>query len=571
MPQTTSRRLFLATGATAVAAAAGARFSVAASPEDATGPYAALLAPLDRFVESYMRAMNAPGMTLALADRDGVQRVATYGLGDVDRREPVRPDELFHIGSITKSFVGLCLLQLREEGRLDLHRPVLEYVPWFRVESRFPPITTHHLLTHTAALPGNAPLFLSDPAARHRASRAPGESFHYCNTGYELLGHLVAALDGRPLAEALRARLLEPLGMTETEPVITLEARGRMVRSYSAWQNDRPFPRGGRLAEAPALLMTHAAGCVASTARDMGRYAAMLASRGLGPKGRVVSAESFALFSKAHVKAPEFGPAASYGYGIAVETRDGRTILRHTGGMVSFASSLQVDVDEGTAAFASINAMQGYRPNPVTQHALELVRARRGGRDLPPSPEVHPATRVENAGDYAGVYRSPDGRTLEVVAEGTALSLVREGRRVALETLLEADAFFAPGLERFPLAFGRREPADPKSPVVEAAWGPDWYAHPRYGGPTTFTVPDEWRACVGHYRNENPWVGSLHIFVRKGRLTVEGVPLVAGEDGTFQLADEERSPEWLRFADVANGKAMRLKASGEDYWRVDAD
>ncbi len=570
----TSRRQFVSSGAAALAAAAASRFAVAdAGPPTSSSPYAGVFAPLDRFVETYLRAMNAPGMTLVLADRDGVQRVATYGLSDLDRREPVHPEQLFHIGSITKSFVALCLLQLRDEGKLDLHRPVTEYLPWFRAESRFAPITTHHLLTHTSGLPGNALLFLTDPTEKHRAANPPGEVFHYCNMGYELLGHLIWTLDGRPLPEAFRARLLGPLGMTETEPVITLDARDRMPSSYAAFQGDRPYPRSGRLAAAPALVMTDAAGCIASTPRDMGAYARMIASRGRGPNGRVVSEEAFALFSTPHVKAEEFGKDASYGYGIAVETRDGHKILRHTGGMVSFASSLQVDGDEGTGAFASINAMQGYRPNPVAQYALELMRARRAGRDLPAPPPLLPATHVETAADYAGTYRSPDGRTLEVVADGPALFLVREGRRVALEAALGTpDAFLAPGLERFALVFGRQDPKDPKSPVVDAGWGGDWFAHSRYRGPTTFDHPAEWNAFTGHYRNENPWIGSLRVVLRKGQLMIDGVvPLEPAESGTFYLRDEARSPEWVRFADVVNGKAMRLKLSGEDRWRVTAD
>ena len=62
--------------------------------------------------------------------------------------------------------------------------------------------------------------------------------------------------------------------------------------------------------------------------------------------------------TRAHTKAGTFGPTASYGYGLAVDTFDGHTIVRHTGGMVSFASSMQVDLDEGVGVFASINAMQ---------------------------------------------------------------------------------------------------------------------------------------------------------------------------------------------------------------------
>ena len=70
-----------------------------------------------------MRAMNSPGMTLVLADREGVQRIATYGFGDVAGKAAVKPEELFQIGSISKSFVANCALQLHQEGKLDLQKP----------------------------------------------------------------------------------------------------------------------------------------------------------------------------------------------------------------------------------------------------------------------------------------------------------------------------------------------------------------------------------------------------------------------------------------------------------------
>ena len=573
MTPSTSRRQFLAAGTQAAAIAAASRFFVAeVRAEGAEEGYRETFAPLDAFVEQYLRAMNAPGMTLVLADRDGVQRTATYGFSDREGRVAVGPEELFHIGSISKSFVAIALLQLWQEGRLDLHRPVAEYLPWFRVDSAFAPITTHHLLTHTSGLPSTPPVFLSDPAEKHRAAHAPGEHFHYCNMGYAALGHLLWTLDGRPIAEALRARVLEPLGMTRSEPVITLDARARMAKSYAAFQNDRPYGRHGRLAEAPAIITTEGAGCIASTAGDMGRYVQMIARRGRGPKGRILSEEAFALFSKRHVEAAEFGPTATYGYGIAVDSLDGHTVLRHTGGMVSFASAMQIDVDEGVGVFASINAMQGYRPNPVAQHAIRLMRAQRAGQPLPPAPPSVPPTRVGNAADYAGTYRSPAGRTLEIVADGEQLFLAHQGRRVPLEIAVGAPDRFVvldPDFERFTLVFGRADPKDPKSAVVEAGWGEEWFAHPRYTGTTRFDHPKEWESYVGHYRNENPWIGSLRVVLRKGALMIDGVvPLEAREGGVFYLRDEEHSPEWIRFFDVVNGRAMRLKLSGEDLWRV---
>ena len=85
----------------------------------------------------------------------------------------------------------------------------------------------------------------------------------------------------------------------------------------------------------------------------MGAYVQMIANRGRGPQRNLISPESFELFSKRHIKAEEFGPNASYGYGIAVDELDGNALLRHTGGMVSYMSALQVDIAAGIGAFAS--------------------------------------------------------------------------------------------------------------------------------------------------------------------------------------------------------------------------
>jgi CubicO group peptidase (beta-lactamase class C family) len=513
---------------------------------------------------------------MVVADRDGVQRVSTYGFSDRDLKAPVKEQELFQIGSISKSFAAICALQLSEEGKLDLHRPITEYLPWFRIESSYPPITTHHVLTHSSGLPGGGPVFLSDPAARHRATYAPGQYFHYNNMCFELLGFLVWTLDGRPAPEAIRARIFEPLGMTASAPAISFDIRARSAKSYAAFLPDRPYGRYDRLCEAPAIVLTAASGCIAATAHDMGLYLQMLANHGRGPKGRLLSEESFALFSKPHIKAEEFGPTASYGYGIAVDTLDGHQIVRHTGGMVSFASALHVDIDEGVGAFASINAMQGYRPNPPVQYAIQLMRAQREGKPLPSAPPLHPPATIESAGEYAGTYQSRDGARLEFVAEGSRLSLIHKAERVPVETVNGGPGWIArhPDFERFALVFARADEKDPKSAVVEVGWGPDWYVNSRYSGPREFDYPKVWESYVGHYRNDSPWLGSTRIVLRKGVLMVDGVvPLapLAEADGMFYLRDEEHSPEWVRFGAIVNGKAMHAKFSGEDLWRVAAE
>ena len=150
--------------------------------------------------------------------------------------------------------------------------------------------------------------------------------------------------------------------------------------------------------------------------------------------------------------------------------------------------------------------------------------------------------------------------------------LVHQGKRVPLEG--REDVFISgPGeFERFSFVFGRADSKDPKSAVVEVGWGNDWFTNSKYSGAKKFVRVKDYETYLGHYRNENPWIGSVHITLRKGQLMMDGVvPLEAGEGGIFHLRDEDHSPEWVRFGEIVNGKAMRLKLSGEDLWRVIAD
>jgi CubicO group peptidase (beta-lactamase class C family) len=559
-----TRREILEAALVGAAATAGS-FWVNESHASTSAKYGDVFAELDRFVEQYMRDMNSPGMTLVLADREGVQRVAAYGFGDLERQRKLKADELFQIGSITKSFLALVLLQLRDEGKLDLHKPVVEYLPWFRIESAFAPVTTHHLLTHSSGLPGAPEVFPSDPAHRHLAAYAPGERFHYNNMAYSLLGYLAWTLDGRELPQIFRERIFEPLGMSQSAPAIDFDMRDRMPRSYQPFRSDRPYPRHGELCEAPSIVSTSGAGCIAATARDMGAYVQMIANRGLGPQRNLISAESFELFAKRHIKAEEFGPTASYGYGIAVDELDGNALLRHTGGMVSFMSALQIDIAAGIGGFASVNAQQGYRPNDVVKYGLQLMRARVEKRKSPAPPAPDSEFEIPNAADYVGVFAGEHGK-LEFVREGTKLFLVRGSKRMQLQRLGTPDQFHVgdPQLARFPLIFGRKN-AD--GPAVELSCGPAWYMTDAYDGPRQFQVPEPWRSYVGHYRSEDPWIGSLRVFILKGRLLLDGTPL--DPDGElFRLRDEPSNTEWIRFGEIVNGKCMRLKYSGVDLWRV---
>jgi len=544
------RRSFLALGASTFLAR---QFLRAAPDAD----------PLDIFIERYMKAMNAPGMTLALARREGKSRIGTFGFSDRESREAVTPDHLFQVGSITKSFVALTCLQLHDEGKLDLDRPILEYLPWLPIVAKQGTITPHHLLTHTSGLPNALGLLMSDPSTRYIQGYRPGEHFHYCNLGYCILGHLIANIDQRPWAESVRRRIFQPIGMKASSAVIGGETQRRMARSYLPKFDDRLSPRLGEIAPTGLLVFDNAAGSVTSTPGDMALYMQMLMKGGVG----VVSKESFARFTKPYIDAPELGPTSKYGYGIGVDHLDGHLILRHTGGMASFMSSITVDLDSGVGAFASINAMLGYRPVPVTQFAVQLMNAEKQGKAAPAPPDANDPRLIKNASDFAGAFETPAGGKLQVVADGSALFIAAGEQKIPLESL-GGDAFLADeySYRRFPLVFGRNK----EKKVVELSHGSDWYVNESYAGPREFPVVPQYESLAGHYRSDSPWSRSTRIVVRKGKLWINGTSLLQPIGPTlFRLGSDSFSPDVVEFLDVADGRPLLLKINGGDQWRVE--
>jgi CubicO group peptidase (beta-lactamase class C family) len=533
--------------------------------------YAAAYQRLDEFVVRHLAEVGAPGLTLSLVDRNGPLRSSQYGFADVKAGIKVAPQTLFEIGSISKSFVAIAVLQLAEEGKIDLQKPVTTYLPWLKFDSKFSPITTHHLLSHTSGLSG-VPLLNRVVATTLRIGFEPGTQWVYSNIGYAILGFLIEAIDKKPFAESMRQRVLLPLSMNSSAPVISNEFRDRIAIGYGPLRPDRPFPVNGQLVEAPWLEVSEAAGSIAATADDMANYLYLLLHRGVGPKARVLSEKAFDLFTKPVIKSPFRGEDASYAYGLWVSDTNAHTLLRHTGGMVAFSSAMYADVTEGIAAFASVNASRlpgGYRPIAVVRYALALLSAASQGKDLPAAPPPPPApTSLKNAADYAGTFtlRSAAGdRKLVLTSEGDQLILNYAGSRIILEQA-GRDTFFVkhPDFELFFLGFGRE-----KDVVVEAFHGNDWWTNERYAGPKKFDYPKEWDAYTGHFHSDSPWYGSVRVVIRKGELLVGGdQPMAAIEPHIFRPVGDPSDADRLVFDTFANGQALRMTYSGIEYFRA---
>lgn len=205
--------------------------------------------------------------------------------------------------------------------------------------------------------------------------RRPGERFHYSDLGYQTLGLVIEAVEGRPYPEAVRTRVLEPLRMTATEPAIIHDIRPRLAVGYAYLHDDRIGYPGRPLAPATWVETATADGAIASTAGDIAALARMLLRRGEGPDGRLLSEASFARMAKPHARSMT---GYGYGYGLATRVLGGRTFLGHGGGMIGYLSALQVDPAAELAAVILQNGLMGSpmaRTRGACQAALTLLPA----------------------------------------------------------------------------------------------------------------------------------------------------------------------------------------------------
>lgn len=534
--------------------------------------FAPVYAALDRYIEERMLQANIPGMVVALTDREQLLRVSTYGFADIAARSPVTPETLFEIGSISKSFTAMVLLQLQAEGRIDLHAPVTRYLPWFQVRSAYEPITIHHLLSHTAGISSGVDFA---PSARYStwalrettAASAPGTHYHYCNVGYQALGYLLEELLHQPYAEILQERILTPLGMYATEPVFTHETRKRLAVGYEYFYDDRPNLATSALASATWLEYGAGDGSIAATAADLAIYLRLLLNKGQG--SQVLSETNYHLMTQRLIQTDE---GVFYGYGLFTSERDGTTVIGHSGGMVGYHSILLADPERGLGAVVFINGPAN--PFGIGNFALKLLRAASLEQTLPEVPALSTAPPAERVADYTGTYHGGDNdKALVITHENGQLMLEYQGERIPLAKLnASPDTFYTahPAFALYPLRFVRE-----KGKIVELYHGSDWYVSELATMSIPLASPSHWETYVGHYRSYNPWLSNFRIVLRKGALVFiypsgEEKRLIALDNtsDSFRIGEEEHEPECIHFDTVVNQRALRASIAGGDYFRT---
>jgi len=342
---------------------------VTTSSSAASSAAAGLLPATCRALTHRIAVGQAEGRTPSLAAavvRDGGQ--AWFGARSMlDGHEP-DGDTQYRIGSLTKTFIAVLVMRLRDEGRLDLADPLGKYLDADPLRSRAADATIAQLLSHTAGLASETPGPWWErspgelrPGLAGLLSPAPhpaGRLFHYSNPGYGLLGALVGRLRGHGWDQALRQEILVPLGMARTtlspEPP---HARGFAVHPWADVMQAEPAEATGLMAPAGELW---------STAEDLGRFAVFL----LDGDDRVLPATTLAEMRTPASPPGDEGWAGGYGLGLQLFRQDGRMLYGHSGSMPGFLATLCVSPADGVGGITLANVTSGL---DIAGIAIDLV------------------------------------------------------------------------------------------------------------------------------------------------------------------------------------------------------
>lgn len=302
---------------------------------------------------------GVPGGAVAVVSGGRIEaRVA----GSAGQAREVTGDTPFVIGSATKSFTALAVMQLVDAGRVDLDAPVREYVPELELAEAQPvdDITVRHLLQHTSGLDdlaggpllGSAadgtPLEAVAELQDAELASTPGESWRYANVNYVLAGLVVERASGRSYAGYVTEEIFAPLGMTHSSASAEPAGTDALAEGHRYWF-------GLSVAGDPVRReATLAAGYLISTAEDLGRYLSMFLSGGLGPDGtRVVSAAGLRTLlapgPKAHLGPWAEGRESRYAMGWFVGGPWGDDAVFHPGNTPDTTTMLTLFPDRGTA------------------------------------------------------------------------------------------------------------------------------------------------------------------------------------------------------------------------------
>ena len=337
---------------------------------------------IDAHIKRQMERLNIPGAALAIVEDDEIVHLRGFGEARPGGEVPT-PHTLFFIGSLTKSFTALVVMQLVEDGRVELDAPVQRYLPWLRVADprASAQMTVRHLLNQTSGLPtSSGEIQLADldqsPGATERQARAlstleltrpVGSVWEYSNANYNLLGLIIEAASGESYAGYVQQHIFTPLKMCHSYTSPALAQQDGLAVGHQYWFA-MPFV-------APNLPLPHgslpAAGLI-STSEDLARYLIALLNGGRSGNVQLLSGASIDELQRGVADIREMGLSlGQYGMGWVVDKIGQTKLVWHTGTLPDFGAYMALLPEQKKGVVLLFNACH---------HWMNPVQAEFGGR-----------------------------------------------------------------------------------------------------------------------------------------------------------------------------------------------
>lgn len=519
---------------------------------------------LERFIKHEMADKDLPAVSIALIDDQQVVWAGGFGFADPVKKIPATAETVYRVGSVSKLFTDIAVMQLVEQEKLDLDAPVTRYLPNFRAGNPFgKAISLRQLMSHRSGLVREPPVGnyfeTTEPslartvASLNRTSLvySPGSRIKYSNAAIAVVGYLLEQTQRESFSRYLTRSVLDPIGLHdssfEPSPVITKD----LAKAYM-WTID------GRVFEAPTFeLGMSPAGSMYTTVTDMGRFMSVLFAGGQGTKGRMLRSSTLE-----QMWTPQFAPAGQktgYGIGFGIGQLEGRRTIGHGGAIYGFATSLKAMPDDKLGVVVvttkdSANAVT----NRIADFALKAMLAAREGKPAP-QPEITAPVDPEFARRVAGRYVNGSKAVDLIEREGTLSKLSSDGgeqvRLRALGNGLIVDD---------KLGYGGRTTVRDGEIVV------DGETFKRVEVPKPQPAPTAWSGLIGEYGWDHD---ILYIFERDGKLWAliewfEFDPLEQVSANVFKFPDRGLyDGERLIFTRDRNGRATKVEAASVVFKR----
>ncbi len=491
----------------AFAAAAGAQTRVSPDPG-----YAATGQQIERLIRHEIEDKALPSVTIALVDDQRIVWAQAFGWADVERRTPATAETVHRVGSVSKLFTDIGIMQLVERGELDLDAPVTTYLPEFAPRNPYDrPITLRQLMSHRSGLLREPPVGnYFDPDGSSLAAMVeslngrslvyqPGSRVKYSNAAIGVVGYVLEARSGEPFARHLQRAVLEPMGLTSSGFAPTPALQGRLAKAYM-WARD------GRQYEAPTFELGMApAGSMYSTVLDLGRFLSVLFAGGRTRSGvQLLRPETIETMWSPQFGVPDQGRA--FGIGFALSTLDGHRHVGHGGAIYGFATDLAALPDQklGAVVVTTLDVANAVSER-ISTAALRAMLAERNGQPVEPV-RIPVAIDTARARRLEGRYASAHDASAHSVrlVERAGRLFFDNGDRLSLRAFADTlviDDRIAFGARILPLADDRiMVGQDTLHRVLETKPAP---------------APPRWTGLIGEYGWDH---NTLYILERDGVL-----------------------------------------------------